>query len=120
MLSPLTTPSAQSVDTNTPGTQWAKSATTAMEQDTTQHYAGTQDKQNTIISGPTADPTTKMHNNWQHNRRSPSRHRQSCHRSTSHPPTSYHLQEGTEKAPHLGLIRSVTLLPLYIQDQKID
>ena len=30
------------------------------------------------------------------------------------------LQEGTEEAPHLGLIRSVTLLPLYIQDQKID
>ena len=28
------------------------------------------------------------------------------------------LQENTEEAPHLSLIRSVTSLPPYIQDQK--
>ena len=47
MLSPYTTPSALSADTNTLRTNdllQAKHATTAMEQDTTQHSAGTQDK----------------------------------------------------------------------------
>ena len=62
MLSPHTTPSAPSADTNTIKTnalQLAKNATTAMEQDTTQHSAGTQDKQKPIIAGPTAGPVTE-------------------------------------------------------------
>ena len=60
MLSPHTTSSAPSEDTNTLETnalQLAKNATTAMEQNTTQHSAGAQDKQEMIILGPTAGPT---------------------------------------------------------------
>ena len=50
------------MDTNTLRTnvlQQAKNATTTVEQDTIQHSADAQDKQKTIISGPTAGPTTE-------------------------------------------------------------
>ena len=85
MLSPLVTPSALSVDTNTLGTnalQQAKNATTVIEQDIIQHYVGTQGKQKHHFrtNGRSCYRNT---NNCQHNSISPSRHRQSCHSSTS-------------------------------------
>ena len=87
-----------------------------MEQDIIQHSAGTQDKQKTIISGPTAGPTTETPTIANHPAGTDS--------SVTGAPVAHAnhltLQEGTEEGPHLGLIRSVISLPLYIQDQKID
>ena len=110
------------MDTNTLETnalQQAKNATTVTEQDITQHYAGTQDKQKTTISGPTVGPTTETTiadttADLPADTASPALGAPVAH-------TDYlTLQENTEEAPHLGLIRSVTSLPLYIQDQKIS
>ena len=123
MLSPLAAPSALSVDTNTLGAnvpQQAKNATTVMQQDITLHYAGPQDKQKATISGPTAGPATETPTIADTTADLPA--------DTDSPaigPTVAHadhltLHENTEEAPHLGFIRLVTLLPLYIQDQKIS
>ena len=109
MLSPYTTPSALNVDTNTLGInaqELTKNATGAMEQHITHHTAGAQDKQTPTTANTTADLPADTD--------SPTTGAPVAHAD------HFSLQEGTGEAPHLGLIRSVISLPLYIQDQKID
>ena len=111
MLSPYTTLHALSADTNTLGTnvlQLANNVTTAMEQETTQHSAGAQDKQKTIISRPTAGPTTKKTTNTNTTANLPV----GTDNSATGTPVSHTdhltLQEDKEEAQCLGLTRSVT------------
>ena len=91
-----------------------------MEQDTTQHSAGAQDKQKTIISGPTAGTTTETPITADTTADLPAGTDSSATRAPVTDTDHLTLQEGTEEAPHLGLVQSVTSFPLYIQDQKIN
>ena len=121
-LSPLAIPSALSVDTNTLRTntqQQAKNATTVMQQYITQHYAGAQDKQKSTISGPTAGPATETPTITNTTADLPAYTDSPAIGATAAHADHLTLQENTE-APLPGLIRSVTLLSLYIQDQKIS
>ena len=101
MLSPLTMPSALSVDTNTLGTN-------ALQQEKcynchgTGHYTALcrhlrQAKNNHFRTN--SRYCYRNTNNHQHNSQSPSRHRQFCHRSTSNTCRSPHPERRNRRSP---------------------